>query len=91
MSTARTALYHDRKIAVSWLRRVGEPELADALERGEHRAPRPRNQGTNHHWACGHPRTDENTVRVGRTHGTRCATCRRAINAASKARVKARV
>jgi hypothetical protein len=79
----------ERTAAVRYLRAQGETVLADALERGEHR-PHRRYTGTADHWPCGHARTDENTVRVGRENGVRCRTCRREIQAKYYQRLKER-
>ena len=69
----------ERAAAVQWLRKVGEDILADALERGEHRPIIFSRRGGN--YPCGHPRTPENTHRVGRMNGVRCRTCRLAMAA----------
>lgn len=75
----------ERAAAVAYLRRLGDIVLADALERGEHRPIIfSRNAGM---WRCGHPRTEDNTVRAGKA-GPRCKKCRRVIGATYRAKQK---
>ena len=71
----------ERAAGAEWLRGVGEPQLADAFERGEHlrAVPHPMGRRSSEHYPCGHPRTPENSQRVGRMNGVRCRTCRLAM------------
>ncbi len=78
----------ERAAIVRWLR-PRAPELADAIAAGEHspalsRKPPRADRAT--HYPCGHERSAENTVRVGRENGVRCKACRRAIQQRSAER-----
>lgn len=86
----------DRARIVEWLREqailYGRPALAiaDAIEQG---APwrggyHPRGKRLVDVYPCGHPRTADNTIRVGADNGVRCRTCRLKIHRASAARMK---